>query len=114
MVLLTESWSIDLSILLIGAITLLYFYARHVYSYWDRMGIKYLTNFNYLFGHFQSTLTAKEFAGDFITRIYQNTKEPFIGIYSILRPVLVVKDPELVRSILIKDFQHFSDRDVHW
>lgn len=113
MVLITESWIIDASMLLIGVATLVYFYAKRTYTYWERKGFKYLPDFNYIFGHFQSTLTAKEFSGDFITRIYRSTTEPFIGIYSILRPILVVRDPELIRSIIIKDFQYFSDRDVH-
>lgn len=102
MVLLTDGWVIDALVLLIGVATLVYFYAKRTYSYWERKGFKYLPNFNYVFGHFQSTLTAKEFNGDFITRIYRSTTEPFIGIYSILRPILVVRDPELIRTILIK------------
>lgn len=102
MVLLTDGWIIDALVLLVGVATLVYFYAKRTYSYWERKGFKYLPNFNYVFGHFQSTLTAKEFNGDFITRIYRSTTEPFIGIYSILRPILVVRDPELIRTILIK------------
>lgn len=113
MAVLTERWIVDGLWLVIGLITLAYFYAKYTYSYWQRKGFKYLPDFNYILGHFQSTLTAKEFTGDFITRIYRSTSEPFIGIYSMLRPVLVVRDPELIRSILIKDFQHFTERDVH-
>ena len=34
---------------------------------------------------------------------------PFGGIFSVKLPVLVIKDPELIKSILTKDFSHFTD-----
>lgn len=44
---------------------------------------------------------------------YRNTTERVIGIYSFLRPVLILRDPEVIRNVLVKDFQHFHDRGVH-
>lgn len=35
------------------------------------------------------------------------------GIYSMLGPVLLWIDLELVKSVLMKDFQHFVDRGIH-
>lgn len=32
------------------------------------------------------------------------------GIHQFNQPNLIVKDPELLKNILIKDFDHFSDR----
>ena len=54
------------------------------------------------------------YSGDVATRLYKSSNEPFVGIYSILRPMLLVRDPELIQTILIKDFANFSDRDVHF
>ena len=36
---------------------------------------------------------------------------PYYGIYFFTGPVLMLKDVELVRQILIKDFDHFTDRN---
>lgn len=113
MALLTDSWKIDALALLIGIITLAYLYARRTYSYWERKGFTYHPGINYVFGHFKTSFTQKENLGVTLSRIYNSTKEPFIGIYSIFRPILMVRDTELVRNILIKDFNYFTDRGVH-
>lgn len=113
MALLTDSWKLDALALLIGLITLAYFYAKRTYSYWERKGFTYVPDFNYVFGHFKSSFTQQENLGMVLLRIYNSTKEPFIGIYSIFRPILMIRDTELVRNILIKDFNNFTDRGVH-
>merc|ERR1712156_796685 len=43
---------------------------------------------------------------------HQFPGEKFIGIYTFHTPVMVVNDPEMARQILIKDFNHFVDRDT--
>ena len=37
--------------------------------------------------------------------------ESVYGIYSLTKPTLVIKDPEIVRQIFVKDFNSFTDRD---
>lgn len=113
MALISDCWKADTLILLTGILVLIYSQIRRIYSYWERKGFKTLPGFNYIFGHFQGMLTQTESIGDFQRKIYDSTDEPFIGIYSVLRPMILVRDPELVRSILIRDFAYFSDRGVH-
>ena len=48
-----------------------------------------------------------------ICDIYNNPKvnrEPFFGIFLFHKPALLIKDPELIKRVLIKDFQSFSNR----
>lgn len=113
MAILSDSWKFDLLAFFIGVLTLAYFYVKHVYCYWDRKGFKTLPNFNYVLGHFKSLFTMKTSFGDWTRTMYNSTKEPFIGVYGILKPILLIRDPELIRSILIKDFASFQDRGVH-
>lgn len=113
MAILTDNWKLDLLALLIGLVTLAYIYLKRTYSYWDRKGFKSFPNVSLLFGHFKATFAQKESMGHFFNRVYNNTSEPFLGVYGFLRPMLLIKDPELVRTILVKDFAHFSDRGVH-
>lgn len=110
---LTDQWMIDVLALLIGIITVVYYYAKFTYSYWQRNCFAYAPGSNHVFGHFKSTFTQQESLGMLVTRIYNSTNEPFIGMYSIFRPILLVRDSELVRNILIKDFNYFTDRGVH-
>lgn len=100
-------------ILLIGVLTLLYLFLKRMYSYWERRGFKTYPGVSLLFGHFKETLCQKESMGHFFTRVYRSTTEPFLGVYGFMRPMLLINDPELVQSIFIKDFAHFSDRNVH-
>lgn len=113
MAFLTESWIVNLSTLFTVVFILLYLFLKRTYSYWQRKGFKTLPDVNLLFGHFKATFAQKESIGLFFVRAYKSTTEPFLGVYGVLRPILFIRDPELVRTILIKDFVHFSDRGVH-
>lgn len=37
-------------------------------------------------------------------------EKPFIGIHYFLRPVLFIRDLDLIKRILVKDFASFNDR----
>lgn len=93
-------------------VAVVYLLKRHLYSYWDRRGVTSLPA-TFPFGNFGPTFLQKMSVGELIQEMYRSTTEPFIGIYSALRPTLLVRDTELIRHILIKDFQHFHDRGVH-
>lgn len=110
MALLSGSWKVDISIFFIGAITIFYWVLRRKYNYWDRKGFKTLPGYNYILGHFKKLFIDRLSFADFLTELYKSTNEPFIGIYGIFRPILLVRHPELIQSILIKDFSHFTDR----
>ncbi|XP_031634047.1 probable cytochrome P450 6d5 [Contarinia nasturtii] len=113
MAFLTDSWKIDVLAFLVGALTVLYFFIKQKYSYWERKGIKTPSCYNYFVGHITELFMGKESFADFSTRMYKSSQEPFIGIYTVLQPILLVRDPELIRTIFIKDFPHFTDRGVH-
>jgi hypothetical protein len=37
----------------------------------------------------------------------------FFGVYFLGMPTLTIIDPEIIRSILVKDFDHFVDRQLN-
>lgn len=110
MVLFSDSWTIHFSILAISIFSLSYWFVKQKYTYWKRKGFKSYPSPNFLFGHFGPTFKQKESIGELTTRMYKSTSEPFLGIYGILSPILLVCDLQAVRNILMKDFQHFTDR----
>lgn len=110
---IAENWKAIAIGLGIVVVTLIYGYLKWTYSYWQRRGFKVFPGVSLLFGHFRASFAQTESIGLFFKRVYQTSNEPFIGVYGILRPILFIRDPELVRTILIKDFVHFSDRGVH-
>lgn len=113
MALLTESWIIDNLLLLIAGLTVVYYILSRKYTYWERNGFKTLTlpEFSYIFGHFKKLFIDRLCFGDFVRYLYTSADgEPFIGLYGFWRPILFIRDPELIQSILIKDFSYFTDR----
>lgn len=111
---LFENYAVNLLFVsLIGALTLLYIFLTRIYSYWERNGFKTYPGVSLLFGHFKETLCQRESMGHFFTRVYRTTNEPVLGVYGFMRPLLLINDPQLVQTIFIKDFVHFSDRNVH-
>lgn len=74
-------------------------YLKWIYSYWNRYGFKTLSNYYYITGHFKLNIGRKSFVQQII-EFYNATDEPFIGIYFLLKPRLLVRDPKLIQSIL--------------
>lgn len=97
-------------LLLVGVLTLLFMFLKRKYSYWDRQGIKTVPGFNYLTGHMNAKLFQTQL-GNLINGFYETSNDAFSGIYLFFKPNLLVRDPELIRSILIKDFTQFVDRE---
>lgn len=111
MALLTESWKVDTFVLILGSFTIGYWFLKRIYSYWERRGFKTHPDFIYILGHFYKLFSSGNHLCEFLRDIYKSSNdEPFVGIYALFRPLLLVRDPELIRSILVKDFSHFADR----
>lgn len=85
---------------------------KRQYSYWEHVGIPNIRP-NIPFGNLQSVARKERSFGTAIYDIYKQTTEPFLGIYLFFRPALLVRDAELVKNMLTKDFQHFHDRGVY-
>ncbi|KAM8717479.1 hypothetical protein ACLKA7_004211 [Drosophila subpalustris] len=84
-------------------------YLRSCYSYWEQRGVPQLRP-HFLFGHFFK-LTSVDTC-DLVQETYDAFKGKFsvAGIYIFTKPIAVVTDLDLVKAILIKDFNKFVDR----
>lgn len=89
-----------------------YLIVRYIFTYWKRRGIKYVSP-SFPFGNFGLAFMQKLSWAELGSLLYNSTSDPFIGAFSFLRPTLIVRDPHLIRSILVKDFQHFVDRGLY-
>jgi hypothetical protein len=51
--------------------------------------------------------------GKHLEEIYvERSDEPYVDIFSLHNPSLLVRDPELEKNIVVKDFQTFMDRQI--
>jgi cytochrome P450 family 6 len=86
-----------------------YFYFRRKYSYWKNKGVAYLKP-SFPFGNFADiALFRKSFGETYAEQYKKLTGKRFGGIYILNRPQLLVRDPDLIKNLLVKDFDHFHD-----
>ena len=98
-------------LLILCALFTFYLYLRKRQKYWTELGVpsvdrKFLFEiaWDYPRGH----RSLEEITED----VYWSTPNaPFLGSYSaLMRPILFVRDPEIIYRLTIKDFNHFPIR----
>lgn len=96
----------------VAAATYIYFWATRRRNYWRDRGVQHVES-TPLLGSFCKTLFLKESVTDAFDRVYWHpaAKEaPFVGVNLFHKPAILVRDPELIKRILVKDFNYFNDR----
>ncbi|XP_006614287.1 cytochrome P450 6A1-like [Apis dorsata] len=105
---------ISLEILCGIVITLIAFYCYLTINnnFWKNRGIpgpKPMLGF----GNTKKVIFGKESISQFLTRMYNEYKnEPMIGIFKLRTPSLIIKDPDLIKTLLIKEFPKFANRGL--
>ena len=90
----------------------LYGYIRHINSYWKRNKIPYVPA-KPIAGNLLDVLLFRKCVAETFSDIYNDratADKPFVGIHFFHKPALVIKDPELIKKVLVKDFGSFNDR----
>jgi len=102
-------------LILLGLLTAVVFYIKHVYTFWQRKGFPVATEVGgkIPFGALESVVKRQKSFGMAMHDIYENSKERFLGIYLIFRPAILIRDAELARQILTQDFASFHDRGTY-
>ncbi|CAO1365005.1 unnamed protein product [Diamesa hyperborea] len=89
-----------------------YYYLKYVYSHWERYDdIKSITPV-IPFGNLSKVVKKQTSFGLVFYDLYRQVNDKFVGVYLFFRPAILVRDLDLVRNILVNDFQHFHDRGV--
>lgn len=87
----------------------LYVYFKHKFNYWRERGVLQLKP-SFPFGNCGDLVLMRKSFGETYAEHYKlfagNT---FGGVYQMHRPQLVIRDPDMIKNILVKDFDHFLD-----
>ncbi|KAF5308481.1 hypothetical protein FQR65_LT06145 [Abscondita terminalis] len=86
-----------------------YWYFTKEHNYWRKRNVQFIEPYP-IIGNIYSVITEKESIGEFLHSLYEKTTKPYLGFFILNQPSLLIRDPELIKSILIKDFDHFADR----
>jgi cytochrome P450 family 6 len=90
---------------------LLYYLYQKTYSYWSSRGVPFDKPF-LIFGSFFDIATRKKHIFHVLRDIYDKFDTPYVGIYILNQPTLIVRSPEILKRILVKDFDKFLNRKV--
>lgn len=104
------SYFVNFISLLGCVIALFWYFSKSTFNYWRKLNIKYVKPIPF-FGNIASfTLLNQPFHESMKDLYNYFHAEPFGGFFQMRAPTLLVKDPDLVTSVLIKDFKCFVNR----
>lgn len=112
---LTEYTILDALLIFTVLVLLLFNYIIKSYSFWSRIGV-YGKTPKFPFGSIEDVILKKKSNLNFWTDAYNDLKKKdkkFGGFYTFQNPVLLITDPELIKIMLVKDFDHFYDRGTY-
>lgn len=93
-------------------LTVIIRYMRDHQSYFKKHNIKYLKSPPFL-GCMINAILGRKGVYECFLNIYNTPEfknEPFFGVFMFHKPGLILKDPELIKRILITDFNSFGSR----
>ncbi|XP_068979721.1 cytochrome P450 6k1-like [Bombus flavifrons] len=110
MALLTPYWGLDGILILSSLMVAAYLFVTRKFNYWSKRGVKELAPTPFV-GNFMDCILSRTSASEFVRDLYNYGEGlPFLGFYIFDKPYLLVRDPELVKHVLVKDFNYFADR----
>ncbi|XP_046751463.1 cytochrome P450 6A1-like isoform X2 [Diprion similis] len=92
-----------------------YIYLKNVtYNYWKHKGIPQAEPI-VPFGSLWDVVKSRKSIAVLMRDLYLEFKDNAVfGFYSFHRPSLVIRDPDLIRFVLTKDFSHFQNRGLYY
>ena len=101
-----------IEILLFVAIIFLLLYRFNTKNYgrWEKEGIPTIPG-RFPYGSHLEMMTQSKHLNDLIEEDYSKFKSsPVSGVYFLGKPILSINDMELIRHVMVKDFNYFVDR----
>lgn len=110
MALITPYWGLDGIIVFMSLMATFYLFMTRKFKYWSKRGIQELPPTPFL-GNFSDCFMLRKSASEFVKGLYDQSKGlPYMGFYIFDKPYFLARDPELIKHILVKDFNVFADR----
>jgi hypothetical protein len=90
----------------------LYLYFTRNFKFWQKLGIPYVKPTPFVGNHMECAFQRVN-VGEHLQQIYEeHSDKPYVGIFSFDKPILLIRDLELLKNILVKDSQNFIDRVI--
>lgn len=112
---LDEMGAISILSLLSVVVALVLYLVRTKFSYWKDMGVPYVEP-TFPYGNMQGNGKTMH-QSQVMEKLYHKLKAfgtPFVGIYIYFSPAVLITSLDFVRSVMVKDNAHFTDRGVYY
>lgn len=89
-----------------------YYWGLYKSLYWKRRKVSAIESKPF-FGSISGILTFKKCVAEQFSDFYFDEKtkhKPFVGIHMFHKPAIIIRDPELIKRVLVKDFTAFTNR----
>ncbi|KAK4887308.1 hypothetical protein RN001_003579 [Aquatica leii] len=99
-------------IVIIFLISFIYYKFLKIKDYWLKKGVPYIKPLP-LVGNMLASLLKRQTITNFIINTYNAfpTKR-YVGFFQFHQPTLLIRDPELVKTIMVKEFASFPDHSI--
>ncbi|XP_065214829.1 probable cytochrome P450 6a18 isoform X3 [Planococcus citri] len=99
-----------LFLIIVTGLLYVYWILKESHKFFDQYGIPYPKP-HWFFGNMKDVVLWKKAIWFIYKDLYdKHVSNRFIGVYTLHTPTVMVRDPELIKSILVKDFSHFRNR----
>jgi len=97
---------VDLVLALLLILLSIYWFMSVNNTYWDKKGVPNIKE-----GLIMNQILSKQTQSETVREWYQKfTGEKYFGFVQFRKPILMIRDMDLIHQIMVKDFHHFVDR----
>ncbi|XP_068241539.1 cytochrome P450 3A24-like [Palaemon carinicauda] len=97
-------------VLIVILVSLVVLYLHNLYKFWENRGVRGPKPVWFI-GNMYARLRATHSMAEFDQILYEKYGgKKFCGYYEFTQPCLMVGDPEILKHVMVKDFDHFTDR----
>ncbi|XP_065222487.1 cytochrome P450 6a9-like [Planococcus citri] len=99
-------------LLIVTSVLYLYWSMKKAHRFFKARDIPYLEP-HWLFGNMVDVILMRTSLAEKYAEFYKKlAPHGFAGIYTMKTPTIMIRDPDLIRNVLIKDFGFFTDRGI--
>ena len=110
---LSDSLLLEVGTLLTSTVAVVYIYFKWSFTYWKKRNVPYIKP-KFPFGNLLDVIFTRKTLGDIIEDVYNKFEgHKYGGTYIFTSPRFFVRDPDLIKDVLVKDFSSFHDRGVY-
>ncbi|PSN38878.1 hypothetical protein C0J52_18965 [Blattella germanica] len=108
-----ESILLDIGALIVVLLLAIYIRFKKAFTYWKKKNVPYIEPI-FPFGNFADAVLVRRSFAEMNKCQYKSLEgHDFGGFYIFTKPAIMFRDPELIKTVLVKDFSSFHDRGIY-